>query len=71
MTDRVQGKRIAYAYVIPGERAGTITVTLDATELGSEVEVVYDLTPLTAPGAHHLRPWCPSGRTQCTIDSRL
>ena len=28
VTERVRGKRIAYAQVIPGERAGRITVTL-------------------------------------------
>jgi hypothetical protein len=55
VTDRVWGQRIAYAQVIPGERAGSITVTLDATEGGSEVEVVYELTPLSEAGAHHLK----------------
>ena len=52
MTDRVWGRRIAYAQVIPGERPGSITVT---TEGGSEVEVVYELTPLSEAGAHHLK----------------
>lgn len=55
VTDRVPGRRIAYAQVIPGERAGTITVTLEATDGGSEVEVVYELTPLSETGAHHLK----------------
>lgn len=54
VTDRVWGKRIAYAHVIPRERAGTVTVTLEATECGSAVEVVYELTPLSATGAHHI-----------------
>ena len=54
VTDRVWGARIAYAQVIPGERAGSITVTLDATEGGSDVEVVYEFTPLSEAGAHHL-----------------
>jgi hypothetical protein len=54
VTDRVWGRRIAYAQVIPGERAGCIAVTLDATEGASEVEVVYDLTPLSEAGARHL-----------------
>lgn len=54
VTDRVPGRRIAYAQVIPGERAGTIAVTLEETEGGSEVEVVYELTPLSETGAHHL-----------------
>ena len=55
VTERVRGKRIAYAQVIPGERAGRITVTLDAAEGGSEAEVVYELTALSDAGAHHLR----------------
>jgi Activator of Hsp90 ATPase homolog 1-like protein len=54
VTDRVWGRRIAYAQVMPGDRAGTITITLEATEGGSEVEVVYELTPLSETGAHHL-----------------
>ncbi len=55
VTDRVPGRQIAYAQVIPGQRAGRVTVTLDATERGSEVEVVYELTALSEPGAHHLK----------------
>ncbi len=55
VTDRAWGTCIAYAQVIPGERAGSITVTLIATEGGSEVEVVYELTPLSETGAHHLK----------------
>jgi hypothetical protein len=55
VTDRVRGRRIAYAQVIPGERAGSITVTLDAADGGSDVEVVYDLTSLSEAGAHHLK----------------
>ncbi|HET9103669.1 MAG TPA: hypothetical protein VFN55_09975 [Solirubrobacteraceae bacterium] len=54
MIDRVQGARIAYAQVRPGERAGIITVTLETTEAGSEIEVVYELTALSETGAHHL-----------------
>ena len=55
VTDRVRGRRIAYAQVIPGDRAGSITVTLEPTKTGSEVEVVYELTPLSKAGAHHLK----------------
>jgi hypothetical protein len=55
VTDRVWGSRIAYAQVRLGERAGAITVTLDATEGGSDVEGVYELTPLSEAGAHHLK----------------
>jgi hypothetical protein len=60
VTDRVQGKRIAYAQLIPGERAGSITVTLDATTDGTEAEVVYDLTPLSDAGARHLKQFADS-----------
>jgi hypothetical protein len=60
VTDRVWGRRIAYAQVIPGERAGSITVTLDPTEGGSDVEVVYELTPLSEAGAHHLTQFADS-----------
>jgi len=54
VTDRVQGKRITYGQVIPGERAGSIAVTVDATAAGTEAEVVYDLTSLSDTGADHL-----------------
>ena len=54
VTERVWARRIAYAQVIPGESAGSITVTLDPAEGGSEAEVVYELTPLSEEGAHHL-----------------
>ncbi len=40
---------------MPGERAGIITVALDAAEAGTEVEVVYELTPLSEAGEHHLK----------------
>jgi hypothetical protein len=54
VTDRVWGTQIAYAQVIPGQRAGRITVTLDATDRGSEAEVVYELTSLSEAGARHI-----------------
>jgi hypothetical protein len=60
VTDRDWGRRIAYAQVIPGERAGSITVTLDAIERGSDVEVVYELTPLSEVGARHLEQFADS-----------
>lgn len=55
VTDRVRGRRIAYAQVIPGERAGSVIVTLEATGDGTDVEVVYELTPLSDAGAAHLK----------------
>ena len=54
VTARERGRRIAYAQVVPDHRAGSITVTLDATNEGSEVEVVYELTPLSEAGEHDL-----------------
>jgi Polyketide cyclase / dehydrase and lipid transport len=54
VTDRERGRRIAYAQVVPDHRAGRITVTLEATNEGSEVEVVYELTPLSEAGEHDL-----------------
>lgn len=62
VTERERGRRIAYAQVIPGERAGRITVTLDPTDGGSEVEVVYELTPLSEAGAHHLEQFADGYR---------
>ena len=54
VTNREWGRRIAYAQVVPGHKAGSITVTLDAIQGGSEVEVVYELTPLSETGEHDL-----------------
>lgn len=54
VTDREWGRRIAYAQVVPGQRAGSITVTLDSIEGASDVEVVYELTPLSEAGEHDL-----------------
>jgi hypothetical protein len=54
VTDRERGRGIAYAQVVPDHRAGRITVMLEATDEGSEVEVVYELTPLSEAGEHDL-----------------
>lgn len=54
VTDREWGRRIAYAHVVPGHTAGSVTVTLDASDRGSEVEVVYELTPLSETGERDL-----------------
>ena len=54
VTEREWGRRIAYAQVVPDQRAGSITVTLDAIEGESEVEVVYELTPLSEVGKRDL-----------------
>jgi hypothetical protein len=60
VTDREWGRRIAYVQVIPDRRAGSITVTLDAIEGGSEVEVVYELTSLSETGEHDLEQFAES-----------
>ena len=65
---RQAGRHISYARVTPGERAGTVTVTVHGSGDHSEVEVTYALTALTAaavPGLRefadgypaHLRSW--------------
>jgi Polyketide cyclase / dehydrase and lipid transport len=53
--DREPGKRISYARVTPGDRAGTVTVTVGAAGHRSEVEVTYELTALTSTGDLQLR----------------
>jgi Polyketide cyclase / dehydrase and lipid transport len=58
VTGRQPGRRMSYARVIPGEQAGTVTVTLTAAggrgEV-SEVEVTYQLTALTPAAGRELR----------------
>lgn len=45
---RDPGRRISYARVTPGDRAGTVTVSLaEAPDGGSDVTVTYVLTALT------------------------
>jgi hypothetical protein len=55
VTDRQPGRRISYARVTPGDRAGTVTVDLTAAGQhgeASDVEVTYQLTALSeAAGA--------------------
>lgn len=45
--DREWGRRISYARVTPGARAGTVTVTIDDARTHSTVRVTYQLTALT------------------------
>ena len=47
---RETGRRISYARVTPGSRAGTVTVELEPTEQGSRVTVGYELTALSDAG---------------------
>ncbi|HEU5026394.1 MAG TPA: SRPBCC family protein [Spirillospora sp.] len=52
---RDPGRRVSYARVTPGHRAGTVTVDVAPhPDGGSTAEVVYDLTALTAGGEHGL-----------------
>lgn len=53
--DRQPGKRISYARVTPGDRAGTVTVTVSPAGHHTEAEVTYELTALTDPAAARLR----------------
>ena len=55
VTDRQPGRRISYARVTPGDRAGTVTVELSAADGASDVEVTYQLTALSAAGQPGLR----------------
>lgn len=55
VTHRAAPALISYARVTPGDRAGTVTVTIDATTHGSEVDVTYDLTALTADAEQDLQ----------------
>jgi hypothetical protein len=54
VTDRQPGKRISYARVTPGDRAGTVTVVISAVGRHSEVEVTYQLTALSSLADHQL-----------------
>jgi hypothetical protein len=46
---REPGRHISYARVTPGDRAGTVAVTLDEADGQSSVEVTYGRTP-SRPG---------------------
>jgi hypothetical protein len=51
VTEREPGRRIGYARVTPGDRAGTVTVSLTEDGGGSEAEVTYRLTALSERAA--------------------
>jgi hypothetical protein len=53
--DRQWGKRISYARVTPGDRAGTVTIVVHPTGRHSEVEVTYELTAPTGAASPGLR----------------
>ena len=53
--DREPGRRISYARVTPGSRAGTVSVELEAGAAGhSSVAVTYALTALSPDGDRQL-----------------
>ncbi|MGP3919769.1 SRPBCC family protein [Nonomuraea sp. 10N515B] len=56
VVEREPGRRVSYARVTPGSRAGTVTVEVDADgQGGSTVQVTYGLTALTPEGQGPLR----------------
>ncbi|MEV0824873.1 SRPBCC family protein [Nonomuraea rubra] len=60
---REPGRRVSYARVTPGSRAGTVTVEVDADgQGGSTVQVTYELTALTPQGQGPLREFAGSYR---------
>jgi hypothetical protein len=78
--ERRPGARIAYARVTPEHSAGTVTVEITGgRDGGSEVEVTYALTPLTAAAEpllaefaehypHFLRSWQDAIATVTSAD---
>jgi hypothetical protein len=55
VTDSEWGRRVAYARVVPGFDAGTVSVTLEDADGQTDVTVTYDLTALTEEGTRQLR----------------
>jgi len=58
--DRVPGKRIRYARVIPSHNAATVTVVLAQDGEHTEVTVTYALVPLTESGERQLKDFAAS-----------
>ncbi|MBP2478945.1 hypothetical protein JOF53_007817 [Crossiella equi] len=54
VVDRDPGRRMVYARVTPGSRAGTVTVELSGQDGGTSVTVTYRLTALSAEGEQNL-----------------
>jgi hypothetical protein len=55
VTGRETGRWISYARVTPGDRAGTVTITVHPAGQHSEVEVSYQLTALSEAAGDGLR----------------
>ena len=63
VVDALRPYRIRYAQLRPGERAGTVDVTLEEVDGGSAVTVTYQLTPLrdaAAPDLDHFAAGYPA-----------
>lgn len=58
--DRQWGKRISYARVTPGDRAGMVSISIIPAGRHSEVEVTYELTALTRATGRKLREFADS-----------
>lgn len=54
VVDSSPPNRISYARITPGDRAGTVTVDIDANGIESDVSVTYDLTALIASADEQL-----------------
>ena len=52
--------RVCYSRVTPGSRAGIVNVEVTGVDAGSNVEVAYDLTALTADGEASLQAYSSS-----------
>jgi hypothetical protein len=55
VTDRQPGRRISYARVTPGDRAGTVTIDISPAGEHSDVAVTYQLTALSGRSGGALR----------------
>jgi hypothetical protein len=54
VVERLDGRLLRYARVLPGVTAGTVTVALRGDTEGCAVTVTYDLTALTDEAARDL-----------------
>ena len=55
VTGRERPRRIAYARLTPDSRAGTVSLALKPSGAHTEVEVTYELTPLTPSAVPELQ----------------
>ena len=68
-SDPVSGQ-VCYSRVTPESRAGLVQVSIVAVDQGSEVQVEYDLTALSAEGAASLVPYSNSNFSRMMDDWR-